>query len=77
MITTISQWGSSLGVRIPKAIAEHLELFKGSKVDIREEEGHIVIQKYPSYTLEELLQDAESNPHQYESFDSTQGLEEW
>ena len=35
MITTVQKWGNSLGVRIPKPLAEDTRLHEGSQVDVR------------------------------------------
>ena len=40
---TISKWGNSQGIRIPKKYLEQLGLKVGEKVDIKIEDGKIVI----------------------------------
>lgn len=44
MQTQIAQYGNSLTVRIPKPFAKDLGLVKGSKVDLRMEEGKLIIE---------------------------------
>ena len=39
----ISKWGNSLALRIPKAIAEELQLNEGSPISIETAEGKILI----------------------------------
>ncbi len=56
MIVSVSKWGNSLGVRIPRDLINETGLHDGSRVDIRAESGRIVISPRPRrYTLEELL----------------------
>ena len=52
--TTIQQWGNSLGVRIPKALADQLGFQKGQKVRLELENNKLSIEK-PQYTLEGLV----------------------
>ena len=55
MIVTISKWGNSLGLRIPKGVAEDARLAEGSSVDVRLERGRIVIEPVVENTLDQLL----------------------
>lgn len=58
-MSVISKWGNSLAVRIPKSIAEQLQLSEGSSISIDIEEKKIIIKPTSSkkkYTLEELLE---------------------
>jgi antitoxin MazE len=56
MQVTISRWGNSLGVRVPKDVADRLGLSEGSRVDVSVEEDRIVIStSRPVYRLEEIL----------------------
>ena len=43
MLTRISKWGNSLGVRIPKAFAADAGLDDGTPVDISVSAGRIVV----------------------------------
>lgn len=45
MTTTIQKWGNSLGVRIPKNIANNLNLKEGSGISIYEKNGAMVLEK--------------------------------
>lgn len=45
MYTTIQKWGGSQGVRIPKNIMEMLGLRENDKVEIKAEDGAILIRK--------------------------------
>jgi antitoxin MazE len=56
MKTTVSRWGNSLGVRIPKEIAAELGLTGGKQVDIVVDGKRIVITcAQPRYKLRDLL----------------------
>ena len=56
MKATIQKWGNSLGVRIPKVIAEDLMLENGSEVELIKESNKIVIQPQKKPQLKDLLQ---------------------
>jgi len=43
MQTNISNWGNSLGLRIPKAIAEIMGISSGSKVEVKLHNGKLII----------------------------------
>lgn len=44
MRTFVEKWGNSASVRIPTAIMEAAGLYLDDPVDVREEDGHIVIE---------------------------------
>ena len=43
MQTMIQQWGNSLALRIPKALAQQTKVKKGSRVELTVVEGRLVI----------------------------------
>lgn len=43
----ISQWGNSLGIRIPKAFAQAMGLKKNSRARLTLENGHMVLEPEP------------------------------
>ncbi|MEJ1967580.1 MAG: AbrB/MazE/SpoVT family DNA-binding domain-containing protein [Rhizomicrobium sp.] len=53
----IAKWGNSLGLRVPKDVAEQAGLREGTRVDVEaREDGSVVIRKaHRRYTLEELI----------------------
>ncbi len=53
----LAKWGNSLGLRVPKDVAEQAGLTEGTKVDIEaREDGSVIIRKAKKrYTLEELV----------------------
>jgi len=57
MISKIRKWGNSLGIRIPKSLAEDVRVAEGTQVDIRVENGRLVIarQTPECFDLDELL----------------------
>jgi antitoxin MazE len=58
---TVTKWGNSLAIRIPKNIAEKINLKEGTAISIDVADNNIVITpQKPKYTLEELLAGATS-----------------
>lgn len=58
MQTTLSRWGNSLGLRIPKEMAQRLGLNEGTRLDLTADDGRIIITlPKPRYRLEDLLAD--------------------
>ena len=56
MRTMIAKWGNSLGLRLPRALADQLGLAPGQSVEVRAEGNRLVVEaSRPHYTLEELL----------------------
>lgn len=56
----IGKWGGSLAVRIPKSVAEELQLEENMKLDSYIEEGKLVFaparkRRHNKYKLDELL----------------------
>jgi antitoxin ChpS len=61
MQVLIAKWGNSLGLRLPRAVADQLGLTPGQSVEVRAEGDRLVVERArPRYTLEELL--AECDP---------------
>jgi len=78
MSVKIQKWGNSLGVRIPKAVIEKVNLSEHSEVEVESKNGTIVI--FPAkkeYTLDVLLEQiTKSNLHSEEDF-KAEGNEVW
>jgi antitoxin MazE len=57
MRVTVKKWGNSASVRIPAAIMDAANLHLNDAVDVREENGRIVIEPVRSieYDLDDLL----------------------
>ena len=45
MQTKVQKWGNSLGVRIPRALADQAHIGEGAVVEIEERDGTIVTQQ--------------------------------
>lgn len=65
MVVKLNKWGHSLGLRIPKDIAEALGLDAGSAVEvIRTATGMLIVPRGPELTLDFLLEGMdEANQH--------------
>jgi antitoxin MazE len=75
----IAQWGNSLGVRLPQAIAQQIGLKAGTVITISTEGDKIVLSPAkPKYTLQELLKNVKSE-QQHDEIDwgEPQGEEVW
>ena len=55
MKSQIGHLGNSLALGIPKYIADELTLSINDEVDCRIEKGQLSVQKFPKYTLSQLL----------------------
>ena len=80
METNVQKWGNSLGVRIPRALADQAQIEEGSVVEIEEEEGVITIRSVApqEYTLDELVSDiTEENRHGEVETGGSTGNEVW
>lgn len=76
MLTNISKWGNSLGIRIPHSIIEKIGLSEGESVEITIENNHIVVQK--THTLESLIAKiTPENIHSEVDTGSSIGRETW
>jgi antitoxin MazE len=80
MLTKVQMWGNSLGVRIPKSLADDAQVQAGSQVDLAIEHGRLVITPVaaPRYELADLLaRITPENLHEEFDFGSPQGREVW
>lgn len=60
--TTLTKWGSSQGIRIPKEIVDLTKLKVGDEVSITADENQIIIKKYiKRVTLDELFEGYEGD----------------
>ena len=78
--TTISKWGNSLAVRIPRAIAKHAQLSAGDQVALAvDADGSIVLRsKRRKYALAELVaRITPKNRHTETDWGRPQGKEIW
>jgi len=57
MITTVSRWGNSLGIRIPKDAAEEAHLREGDAVQVISEDGRLMLVPVSTEpTLDDLIE---------------------
>jgi antitoxin MazE len=67
MATTVQKWGNSLGIRIPKSIAEQVNLESGTEVEFGTANGVLTIrpsQRQRKYKLSDLVAKMKGpNPH--------------
>ncbi len=60
----VKKWGNSLAARIPKAIADMIDLHLNQKINIEAENGKIIItpvKEKKEYTMDELLNQCNSD----------------
>lgn len=80
MIATVQKWGNSLGVRIPKPLAQDASLKEGVAVEMIVQNGRLVMQarKAPQYQLSALLKTIKrNNLHQEVNTGNPIGKEAW
>jgi len=80
MQTQIKKWGNSLALRIPKLLAEQLDIKTDTEVEIAVEDGQLVVKPLPeqTVTLEELLaQITDENLHEEVETGTAVGGEVW
>ena len=66
MATSVQKWGNSLGIRIPKSVAEQVNLRTGTEVEFDTSGGVLTIRpkRRRKYTLAQLLSRAKrASPH--------------
>ena len=80
MKATVKKWGNSAAIRIPAAVMEAMNLDLDEVVDVREEEGRIIIEpvRQKTYDLRDLLKGiTPKNQHQAADFGPAVGKEVW
>jgi antitoxin MazE len=84
MIVEFCRWGKSLAVRIPKAVADALNVSHGKRAEIIVENGAMVLRpilkprREPRYTLDQLLSGmTRDNVPEGIDWDSPRGNEAW
>lgn len=80
MAATVQKWGNSLGIRVPKSIAEQVKLANGTEVEFETKNGVLTIRpKQPRrhrYRLSELLSKMKGpTPHKAFARDAAVGRE--
>jgi antitoxin MazE len=80
MKTTIRKWGNSLGLRIPKTLAEDAGVREGMSVELSVDDGKLVVMpvKRKRYNLNSLLRRVtRENLHAELDFGPAMGKEAW
>ena len=81
MTTTISKWGNSQGLRVPKDVMKDLNLSVGDKVKISTENHKIIIEpireERKTYDINDLVAKIPDDYKPYEEFGEKFGTEEW
>ena len=80
MIATVQKWGNSLGVRIPKTIAEDSSIRAGSAIEMRVQDGRVILepQKTRKYHLGTMIKSVTSrNMHSEIDTGPRTGKEAW
>lgn len=77
--TQVSRWGNSLGLRLPKSVAQEAQLGEGDNVDVSVDNGVIVIRpSRPRYSLDELVKRiSPKNRHGESDWGAPEGHEMW
>jgi antitoxin MazE len=77
MGTTVQKWGNSLGIRVPKAIAEQVKLRQGTEIEFDTSSGVLTIRpRRRRYTLKQLLAQSKGcDPHGEWQSDAPRGRE--
>ena len=55
MTVRVQKWGNSLGVRIPKSVADQSSIRAGSELEVRSDDGRVVLSPVRVPTLKQLL----------------------
>lgn len=80
MVTKIQKWGNSLGLRIPKSLAEDAGVEEGTEVDVTIEGDRLVIEcvRPVRYALKDLVSKIrEDNRHEEIPTGKPRGREVW
>lgn len=80
MRTKIQRWGNSLGLRIPKLLAEESGVYAGTEVELSVEDGDIIVRPARSirYRLKDLLEEiSDENLHGEVDTGEAVGREAW
>ena len=79
MRTKIVRWGNSLGLRVPKVLAEGLGVKDGSAVEVSLARGQLIVRPAPAcFELDDLLAEVtEENLHAEVATGEPVGSENW
>jgi antitoxin MazE len=81
MTATISKWGNSQGLRLPKDVINDLHLAIGDMVNVFVQDNKVIIEPIKrekiKYDINELVSKIPNNYKANEEIESAKGLEEW
>jgi len=78
MTVSVKKWGNSLALRIPKDVAQTLHIENDSMLELRIEEGVMIVEPQKDNLLESLVSGiTEQNLHHEVDTDEALGNEEW
>lgn len=79
MTTQVQKWGNSLALRLPKAVAEQIDVSEGQDVEMRVERGSLVIKAVRrKYRLADLMKSVnQQNRHAEVQWGNREGGEIW
>ena len=79
MHVVIQKWGNSGAIRLPAAIMKQINVALGDQLDLKTEDGKIVLVPTPhEYRLDDLLAGiTKANLHEPADFGSSVGRETW
>ena len=73
----VGKWGSSLAVRIPKAVARQCGITEGSALEMDVRSGRIVLRKRKYDLAEMVSRITPENVHPEEDMGPSRGHEQW
>ncbi|TCK66927.1 AbrB/MazE/SpoVT family DNA-binding domain-containing protein [Lonepinella koalarum] len=78
MQVTVQSLGNSLAIPIPNSLIQQFNMHAQSQVELRQEQGRIIIEPIRLYTLDTMLaQITHDNLHEEADFGTAQGNEAW
>ena len=78
MTVSVKKWGNSLALRIPKDVAQTLHIENDSMLELRIEEGVMIVEPQKDNLLESLVSGiTEQNVHHEVETGEALGHEEW
>ena len=78
MRATVSKWGNSLALRVPRGLAEDAHLAEGAEVELFVQDGRLVVEPVLVIRLETLLAGiTPENLHDEHFTDAPRGREAW
>jgi antitoxin MazE len=81
MTATISKWGNSQGLRLPKSVVKDLDLSIGDELRIITKDNKVILEpikkRKKKYNIYDLVKKVPKDYTPHEEFNTKTGLEEW